>query len=551
MITAALALFLLGQQAPFTQSIEVRIHNVDVIVTDKDGNAVGGLRRDDFVLLQDGKAQTITNFSEYAERAAPAPSVDSSSAAPTDSVQRPPQRTIVFFVDDITLHPATREKLAKNAAGLLASTMREGDVAMVLRPAASVSEKIPLVFSDDRAAVGAALNQAVVSNTYRTDVAFVGEMRRFQLEARHAISEQELRQIARRHAARVKRRVELRLQALRAIIATLAPLPGRKILITVTESLPAEPGKEFFRAGNKIDNIATASFDSFSGFDTSADFLRTDWYDFTPAIEELARTASSNGITIYTLQPEYDLRVSPPGEGVSDEGTDVSVHQVQEAMTNTGKTSAILTGKTGGKSFVGDARVDDALNTIARDVQAYYSLAFRASDDLDTPHRVEVRVRNHPEWSVRARNEVVRKSIKREMNDRVVAALMTTNLPNDFGVAARAGKPVPAKKRGLWNVDLEVLFPIGRLTLLPEGNVYRGRYTVHYAITGSATDFVSGSDAEQLVEIPAAEYEAARTKAWGHTLHLTMQRGDHQIAVGVLDGVGQTSGMATLDVNIK
>src|SRR4051812_23522331 len=65
-----LTLFVLAQQAPFSEAIEVRLHNVDVTVTDKSGNAVTGLRKDDFELLQDGKPQTITNFAEYSEKAA-------------------------------------------------------------------------------------------------------------------------------------------------------------------------------------------------------------------------------------------------------------------------------------------------------------------------------------------------------------------------------------------------------------------------------------------------------------------------------------------------
>jgi VWFA-related protein len=568
MIAAALTLFVLAQQAPFSEAIEVRLHNVDVIVTDKSGNAVTGLRKDDFELLQDGKPQTITNFAEYSEKAAASTAATpaAGSAAIATAPAPPPPRKIVFFVDDMSLHPMTRAKLARSAAETLQKTMREGDEAMVLRPAKSVSEKIPLQFSSDRAAVGAALAQAVDSNTFRPDVAFQGEMRMFLFDLARADDPKEALQIARRHAAKVRRRVELRLQALRAVIATLAPLPGRKVLVTVTESLPAQPGKEFFSLTPKA-AIGIATLDQPVNFATASDYLKTDYFDFTPAIEELARSASSNGITIYSLRPEYDLRVSPAGPGAGGAGTyggalnpttgggggeapEFGTGEVQLAMSNTDKTVDILTGKTGGKSFIGDARVDDALQTIASDLDSYYSLAYRAGDDVDKAHRIAVRIRNHPELTVRARNEVTRRSVKREMTDRVVAALMTTNVSNELGIVARAGTPARAKERGEYKVDVDIGFLIGKLTLLREGDVYRGKFTVHYAITGSATDFVSGVDPEQLVAIPAAEYAAARSKVWQHTLHVTMQKGDHQIAVGVLDGVGQTTGMTTLDVEI-
>ncbi|MEA2339584.1 MAG: hypothetical protein QOE82_3591, partial [Thermoanaerobaculia bacterium] len=44
-----------------TESIDVRIVNVDVTVTSK-GAPVRGLTRDDFEILEDGRLQTITNF---------------------------------------------------------------------------------------------------------------------------------------------------------------------------------------------------------------------------------------------------------------------------------------------------------------------------------------------------------------------------------------------------------------------------------------------------------------------------------------------------------
>src|ERR1051326_4530184 len=170
--------------------------------------------------------------------------------------------------------------------------------------------------------------------------------------------------------------------------------------------------------------------------------------------------------------------------------------------------------------------------------------------DDDKPHKVAVRVRNHPEYNIRARNEVTRKSPPREMTDRVVAALVTANVPNELGIAARANPPMK-EKRGAYNVDVDVGVVIGRLLLLRDGVKYRGKFTVHYAVSASKADFVSGMDQEQVVEIPVSEYEAAKSKWWRHTLHMKMSPGEHHIAVGVLDGLAQRSGMAALEVDVK
>ena len=46
----------------FVQSIEVRVVELEVFVTDRDGNPVTGLTRDDFELIHDGQETVITNF---------------------------------------------------------------------------------------------------------------------------------------------------------------------------------------------------------------------------------------------------------------------------------------------------------------------------------------------------------------------------------------------------------------------------------------------------------------------------------------------------------
>src|SRR5262249_48000298 len=48
--------------APFAESVEVSVTNVEVVVTDSKGKRVPGLTKEDFQILLDGVPQTITNF---------------------------------------------------------------------------------------------------------------------------------------------------------------------------------------------------------------------------------------------------------------------------------------------------------------------------------------------------------------------------------------------------------------------------------------------------------------------------------------------------------
>src|SRR5271157_2556979 len=51
-----------GREGPVTFKTETNLVLVPVVVRDAKGNAVGGLGKEDFQLLQDGRSQAITSF---------------------------------------------------------------------------------------------------------------------------------------------------------------------------------------------------------------------------------------------------------------------------------------------------------------------------------------------------------------------------------------------------------------------------------------------------------------------------------------------------------
>src|SRR5207247_6062324 len=60
---------LAGQQSQtplpkLTETIDVKVINVDVVVSDKKGNAITGLTKDDFELFENGQPKVISNFYE-------------------------------------------------------------------------------------------------------------------------------------------------------------------------------------------------------------------------------------------------------------------------------------------------------------------------------------------------------------------------------------------------------------------------------------------------------------------------------------------------------
>ncbi|HEX7810205.1 MAG TPA: hypothetical protein VF608_15825, partial [Thermoanaerobaculia bacterium] len=278
--------------------------------------------------------------------------------------------------------------------------------------------------------------------------------------------------------------------------------------------------------------------------------------DMREAIAGIARVASSNGVTFYAIRPENDLTLSDATPDLAFVSTSQHVAAnscpnmskalfLQGAIGNTENGVNPLVDITGGRHFDPSDRFSDVMRRIAGDLSSYYSLAYHGQAGLDRPRKIAVRVRNRPDLQVRARSEVESKSAPRELTDRVVSSLVATQAPNDLGIAVRAGSKTVRKDKTL---TIDILIPLAALSFEKTGNVYRASYSAHYAITGHATDFVSGVDRDRTIEIPARDFEVARTQHWTHTVTMNGTGQEYRVAVGVMDLRNERSGIVTVDI---
>ncbi|MCL4810182.1 MAG: hypothetical protein KJ062_20675, partial [Thermoanaerobaculia bacterium] len=117
------------RSGPLVRNVDVTVTNLDVVVTDRKGNRIRGLTREDFEVYEDGVLQPLTNF--YAvdggrvvffgdeaipgvdPPAAPAPApvpapspIATPAPAPADPAVAPlpvPGTRIVIFIDNLSL----------------------------------------------------------------------------------------------------------------------------------------------------------------------------------------------------------------------------------------------------------------------------------------------------------------------------------------------------------------------------------------------------------------------------------------------------------------
>ncbi|HMC21719.1 MAG TPA: VWA domain-containing protein, partial [Thermoanaerobaculia bacterium] len=111
-------------QAPVIEKIDVSVVNVDVTVTDRAGNPVRGLTRDDFEVLEDGRPQPITNF--YVVEHAPAANIAALSTMSPEPDERFRRRVLVI-VDNLSTTRYERDQALARLEEFISDRFRGGE----------------------------------------------------------------------------------------------------------------------------------------------------------------------------------------------------------------------------------------------------------------------------------------------------------------------------------------------------------------------------------------------------------------------------------------
>src|SRR4051794_38683728 len=135
-----------------SETIEVRVVNVDVIVRDRAGKPVTGLTKDDFEIYENREKREITNLYEVrapAARPLAAPTPVQTAAPQTSNEIRP--RNIVMFVDNYSLTPFRRDKVLQSLQKFVDDKLLPQDRAMLVLCTQQV--KVITPFTSDRKAI--------------------------------------------------------------------------------------------------------------------------------------------------------------------------------------------------------------------------------------------------------------------------------------------------------------------------------------------------------------------------------------------------------------
>lgn len=438
---------------------------LDVVVTDKHDRPVAGLTEDDFVVAEQGRPQTLATFEavsiptvrrEITNVKATAPTIDvTSNSAP------PLGRQWVMVIDDLHIIEQQFRKLQTLATEFIGRIPSNDQVAIVfvgrsdlsigftndlgvlMRTVGRMRESLGFAYDANDSNglhVGTAGGGATKSRTL-ANLSDPGNVMNATIDANQS----------ERH-----RFGQATIDVLKNISSTLANSRyPRKALVYVSEGPTYDLNQTF--SNNELD------------FNREAEFAR-DYFDEVAKAFTVARHA---GVPVYTIDPRGTIDDTAVRGGLpTSPSQSNSAAPVLLGTQRQANNMRAIAENTGGLAFVGMSDVPRAVEALIHDNDIYYLLGFYPEPLVRDGkfHDVDVKIRNHPEYRVRARaGYTAPAATPPPIVDlsRAFAEAMAAALP-DAGIALRVfAAPVAPGGNGMKTaITLQVTYPAdaGKLT---------------------------------------------------------------------------------------
>ncbi len=544
-------------RAVFSEVLDVRVVNVEVVVTDKEGNRVRGLRPSDFRLLVDGEEQSIDYFSEVVGGAIqPLEASTGEAEKPLPAIEsagRVPMSYLVFIDDQFSLARDRNRVLKKLREDL---DLGEDDrIAMVAFDGRRL-ELITNWTNSDRVLDDAfeealrrdtmglmRISELNTNDTERRERSQLTLTTQFFAQTADEAAQYELESMLGRidpvELAYIR---QLEDQLKRSVSATVATMrsfanpPGRKVLLLLSGGWPYSPAEYALSYANvEAEELSGAGADP---------LLARGREIYNP----LTDTANLLGYTLYpvdvpglnrrSIDSEFGSPSVVTGEPLQTAGglfnRELQVHDSLQYMA----------AETGGQASLNGQR-DIAFARVVEDTRTYYWLGFqpdRKQDDKE--HKIEVEVLGE-KYKVRSRKGFLDLSTETENTMMVESALFFGNPPSEVPLELKIGRPEKAG-RGKIHLPIEIGIPMDHVTMIPSA----GRYVaeVEYRVTVMDGSGARSDTPLQKILIAGDELPQAG-QMYRYETKLTMRKRKHEVIVAVNDPVSGVMMSSALEVD--
>src|SRR5262245_389731 len=363
----------------FGEQIEVRVVNVELVVTDKQGNRVQGLKPTDFRLKVDGKTVPIEYFNEV--RGGQAIALDAQDAQ-SASVQGLPSlapgtavgTSYLVFIDDYFAIGPRRDEVLRQLKDQLSRIGPEDRMAIVAYDGGRVD--MLSSWTNSQRQLGAAIEQAIGRRAL--GVGRLAELRSFELSRRsfgntiepgpRAAFAQRLDIEEQEYAERLAAQTERAVAAAASTLRGFASPPGRKVMLLLAGGWPFSPVDYVVHNPNRpiLDREVPGGDETF---------------------RPLVDTANRLGYTIYPIDvPGVEAEVVDASlAGPTAGGINIREQEHQASLL-------FAATQTGGKALL-NSQSRELLQVVESDTRSYYWLGFTPSwQGNDKRHQVEVEV---------------------------------------------------------------------------------------------------------------------------------------------------------------
>lgn len=473
--TAILALLaatsLPAQESPgalpgvFGEVLDVRVVNLEVVVTDRDGVPIFGLGPDAFDLKIDDESVPIEYFSEVRAGVVGTAKEEESvlPGLPALTVGQPVGTSYLVFIDEYFSIARDRDRVLeamKSDLPLLGPADRMAIVAFNgsdLEMISTWSQSVPeleraIDTALERPAFGLQRLAEQRQFDYDRTLGALSAIRAGEVASDRFLRTQ-LDPDERFYLERLTDQVSRSVTAGASTLRSFAEPPGRKVMLLLSGGWP------FFPA-------------TFLGPDISPTVLSWELADGQALFRPLTDTANLLG---YTLYP-----VDVPGfaDLLANDSTVLRELQVED-LARTGirghdaflrqqevhYTLSFLAEETGGAAFLDGARLD-ALSEAVSDTRSYYWIGFTPSREWDDKrHKIEVSLREKG-FRVRSRRDFLDSSRQHEVAMALESTLLFGNPAGQGSLRVVLGE-VKNKGRRKMEVPVKLVIPLDEITFLP------------------------------------------------------------------------------------
>lgn len=554
LLGACLAAGLTAQTADtFVDTVDVKVVEVDVVVTDRKGRPVSGLKPEDLELYVDGAPVEIANFYESSIYGEPSrrrgPKV--ANAVPPDdppaaSASEGAPVTIAIYLDELNTYPAHRTRLLaglaeavgpwrdSSARFMLASFANRLEI--LVPPTTDLDKVLERAVSRTRSPAGA------VQNAHARIRAMQNLIEIKSASTIEAVDPCEdswdlMLTTARIHAEEEQTRGAVAVDGLADLVSTLGGLPGKKAVIYVSDGLAHRPGVSVFTY--LVEQLCPADEKRHS--EAYGEMMQ---YNEASRFNRVAAHANANRVTLFPVDAagirggrgqhvsfrSAQFAPSPRNDNLHDANVRNGLH--------------LLAHETGGKLLINSNDLADLLADVDDRLSVSYSLGFHAADRKPGEIRqVSVELARHAAKGRRIeyRRSYRDKSLDERLAERLLSVAYLGSPENPLEARVQFGEDKPLGGE-IYELRVSVEVPVESILALP----FRGGETGALRLWMLAVERESGvrTPVRQKELLVGGESEVgAVDDAYRFEVTMNLPEGDWWVAVGVRD---ETTGAISL-----